>query len=303
MRTARRPNCLMRTLTAAAVVCSLGVITTRVASGATARASGTCAAGHLYWTNLTAVGSADIDGNDVNQALVSDAAPFFATGITVAGSYLYWGDAGAFPPATGTGTIERSNLDGTGVTDFITGASLPTGVAVAGDYIYWGNNLTGEIGRARLNGTDVNQNFIATAQPEGPDGVVVGNGYIYWANDFNIGRARLSGMDVNQNFIAVPDGPSGVSGLAVTSRHIYWTDETAGNIGRANLDGTDVNQTFITGASFPQVGLVVGCRHIYWTNADSGTVGRANLDGSGVNQDFISATNNDLTGLAIDPGK
>jgi virginiamycin B lyase len=133
--------------------------------------------------------------------------------------------------------------------------------------------------------------------------VVVGNGYIYWANDFNIGRARLNGTDVNQNFIAVPDGPSGVSALAVTSRHIYWTDETAGNIGRANLDGTDVNQTFITGASFPQVGLVVGCRHIYWTNADSGTVGRANLNGSGVNQNFIAATNNDLTGLAIDPGR
>ena len=304
MRTARRPHCLMRVLTAAAAVCSLGVMTTQAASGVTGGESGACAHGHLYWTNLTSVGSAGIDGNDVNEALVSNAAPFVATGITVAGRHLYWGNAGPFPPATGTGTIERSNLSGTGVTpDFITGASLPVGVAVAGGYIYWGNNLTGETGRARLNGSQVNQDFIATAQPEGPDGVVVGHGYIFWANDFNIGRARLNGADVNQNFIAVPDGPSGVSALAVDSQHIYWTDETAGTIGRANLDGTDVNQSFITGGSFPQVGLVVGCRHIYWTNADSGTIGRANFNGSGVNQDFISVTNNDLTGLAIDPGK
>ena len=49
--------------------------------------------------------------------------------------------------------------------------------------------------------------------------------YLYWANDFSIGRARPNGTDVNQRFIAVPNGPSGVAGLAVSARYIYWTDE------------------------------------------------------------------------------
>jgi virginiamycin B lyase len=133
--------------------------------------------------------------------------------------------------------------------------------------------------------------------------------HIYWANDFGIGRANLDGTDVNQNFIAVPDGPSGVSGLAVNSRYIYWSDETAGTIGRANLDGTDVNQQFITGASFPEGGLTVDSRYIYWVSHNSSMIGRANLDGTDVNQSFIAiAPSTDPIqigpfGLAVDPGQ
>jgi hypothetical protein len=41
-------------------------------------------------------------------------------------------------------------------------------------------------------------------------------------------------------------GPSGASGVAVSSRYIYWSDETAGTIGRARLDGTHVRQRLIT---------------------------------------------------------
>jgi virginiamycin B lyase len=132
---------------------------------------------------------------------------------------------------------------------------------------------------------------------------VADSGHIYWANDFNIGRANLDGTDVNQNFIAVPDGPSGVSALAVNARYIYWTDETAGTIGRARLDGTQVNQQFITGAAFPQTGLAIDSRYIYWVNNTAGTIGRARLDGTEVNQQFITVPDADiLLGVAVDPG-
>jgi hypothetical protein len=44
------------------------------------------------------------------------------------------------------------------------------------------------IGQAQLNGADVNQKFIAIAQPNGPDAVVAGSGHLSWANDYNIRR-------------------------------------------------------------------------------------------------------------------
>ncbi len=47
---------------------------------------------------------------------------------------------------------------------FITGADNPCGVASDGTYLYWGNvgsNDTGKtIGRAKLDGTGVNESFI-----------------------------------------------------------------------------------------------------------------------------------------------
>jgi virginiamycin B lyase len=245
---------------------------------------------------VTAVGAASLLAAGSGAAVASAAPTHTARG------YIYW---------TNGHWIGRATLNGTDVNQkFITGASLPVGVTVADGYLYWANNFTGTIGRARLNGTDVNQSFIKTAQPEGPDGVVAGGGHIYWANDYNIGRANLNGTDVKQNFIAVPNGPSGVSGVAVNSRYIYWTDETAGNIGRALLNGTDVNQRFITGGNFPEAGLTLDSRYLYWTNDGKGTIGtigRALLNGTDVNQRLITtkpSTNQiGLFGAAVYPGR
>jgi virginiamycin B lyase len=132
------------------------------------------------------------------------------------------------------------------------------------------------------------------------------SGHLYWTNRW-IGRANINGTDVNKKFMAVPNGPQGVSGLAVNSRYIYWTDETAGTIGRANLNGTGVNQRFITGAHFPETGLTVDSRYLYWANNGSGTIGRANLNGTGVNQRFIITKPNNsplgLYGVAVEPGQ
>ena len=223
------------------------------------------------------------------------------------GGYLYWSNTTGRITKPGNGMIVRSRLNGTDVNRrFITGASLPGMILVYGRYLYWANivplrNGAGTIGRARLNGTDVNQKFIKTAQPNGPDAVVADSGHLYWANDYSIGRARLDGTGVSQRFIAVPNGPSGVAGLAVNSRYIYWTDEEGNEIGRARLDGTGVNQRFITGASFPDA-IAADSRYLYWTNQNSDAIGRARLDGTGVNQHFVTQKDFlNLHGVAVDP--
>jgi sugar lactone lactonase YvrE len=161
--------------------------------------------------------------------------------------------------------------------------------------IYWTNVGTNTIGRANLNGQNVNQSFISGARS--PFGMAVGNNHIYWANPGTnaIGRADLDGQNVNQSFITA----SYPEWVAVDSRYIYWTDAGTSTIGRADLDGQNVNQNFIITAS-GSFGLAVDSSHIYWANVNPETIGRADLDGQNVNQNFIVPGQVGLYGLAVD---
>src|ERR1700734_1376748 len=59
-----------------------------------------------------------------------------------------------------------------------TGAAAASPAAPGHGYIYWTNGHW--IGRAHLNGTDVDQNFITGAHYA--TGIAVSAGYVYWAN-------------------------------------------------------------------------------------------------------------------------
>ena len=52
----------------------------------------------------------------------------------------------------------------------------------ANAYVYWTNN-NNTIGRANLNGTGVNRNFIRGGRY--PLGVAVDAAHVYWANDIS----------------------------------------------------------------------------------------------------------------------
>jgi hypothetical protein len=67
--------------------------------------------------------------------------------------------------------IGRANLDGTGVDAQFLPAKSPGGVAVDASHVYWTNYDTDTIGRANLDGTGVQQSFIAGARY--PCGVAV----------------------------------------------------------------------------------------------------------------------------------
>src|ERR671932_420873 len=181
------------------------------------------------------------------STLVRRAAPPLATLVLAtfvlaapADAFVYWANSG-------TNSIGRANLDGTGADQsFITGANAPDGVAVDAAHIYWANRAT--IGRANLDGTGASQNFIPAAL--NPSGVAVLGAPVYGRTPAAVvGRANLDGTGVNHSFIATASGAP--LGVAVDGAHVYWTNFTTGTIGRANLDGTGVDQSFITGASRP----------------------------------------------------
>ena len=132
-------------------------------------------------------------------------------------AYVYW--ANRTDTIGATGTIARSNLDGSGANQsFITGASSPGGVAVDAAHVYWANTGTSTIARANLDGSGANLSFITAL---GPGGVAVDAAHVYWANTGinglgTIARANLDGSGANQRFITAASFPSGVAVDALT---------------------------------------------------------------------------------------
>jgi hypothetical protein len=237
-------------------------------------------AAHVYWTyfDTDAIGRANLDGTGANPSFI--AAPTSpGSQVAVDGAHVYWvskySDAAQGPPflgSPGTGAIGRANLNGTGVDpNFISGITLPAGgLAVDGSHLYWTSYLNaglslsagpfpGAIGRANLNGTGVQENFIS-ANPTAA-GVAVDEARVWWINSAPKGtgptpgaasilvdgleRANLDGTGAE--FVIEPrDAFFFGSGIAVNDTHVYWSGFAS--IGRSNLDGSSVDQCFITGA-------------------------------------------------------
>lgn len=172
--------------------------------------------------------------------------------------------------------------------------ALMCAAAPADAFLYFGqgNGSLCPIGRANLNGTGLNHDFILSATCGSP---AVDAAHIYWTsspgpNDA-IGRANIDGTHVIPSFIKLHGS---ASGIAVNATHIYWTGGTG--IGRANLNGTAVDPTFIRLGS-AAFALAVDGAHIYWS--DSNGIGRANLDGTQPTPGFIAAGQN-VNGIAVD---
>ena len=172
--------------------------------------------------------------------------------VAVAGPYVYWADPFA-------GTIGRASAaDGSGVDpQFIStaaGACSPIpgigarGLAVTGNSVYWSNPEQGTIGRANLDGSGVDQSFIAGAQD--PWSVAVSGSDLYWtsASTGTIGRAQLDGTgalvpgSTANSFITgltPSDAGAGPAAIAVQGSTLYF-DNGDGWIGKASADGATV---------------------------------------------------------------
>ena len=161
-------------------------------------------------------------------------------------------------------------------------------------YVYWNNETDGTIGRANLDGSNPDLDFITGALLS--RGVAVNASHIFWpnANSDSIGRADLDGSDPSQLFITGAVDPRGV---AVNASHIFWANEVTHKIGRANLDGSSPDQNFM-GDAWSARSVAVNASHIFWASGSTNKIGRANLDGSSPNQNFIVGAY-DLRGLAV----
>src|SRR4051794_7423536 len=165
-------------------------------------------------------------------------------------NYVYW-------PNIGGTSIGRMALDGSQLNNnFIdTPGTVSTdelhAVALDSKYLYWahGNSTTGAIGRAKLDGTDVQPSFIPhAAGVNDPYGIALTPTSIYWvsSNGSSIGRADINGANPNPSFILDPPS-SHPCGLATDGKYLYFSSYPSGspNIARVPLAGGTPDDHFI----------------------------------------------------------
>jgi len=172
----------------------------------------------------------------------------FAAQVQATMNALYW--------TSEYDKIMRSNLDGTGITELVTGLESPYGIAIdaTASKMYWTENWWDEqaeqtfrkISRANLDGT-------------GAETLIAGFG--------------LPAYDI---------------ALDTAGGRMYWTNHNGRSIQWANLDGTGLAD-LITGLDLTQqITLDPGNEKIYWTECNGdGVIKRANFDGTGV-EDLIT---------------
>jgi hypothetical protein len=247
------------------------------------------------------IGHARVDGSEANVNFLNIGAED-PLRLAADDRYLY----GTFPGKSG-GSIGRVRLDGTEANpDFIVGPGPGPldgvgGIAVSSQYVYWTNwfdkdeAAEGAIGRARIDGTHVEEDYIPLGE-EVPGDLALSGSHLYFVDDKGIGRANVNGEEVDPEFVTgTEDEPLGyIWGLAASSEYLYWTREEFGKvdpgdgIGRASIDGGEVEPDFMTNLKGTEDAIAVDAQHIYWTNADEGTISRASTDGGAVEEDFIS---------------
>ena len=270
------------------------------------------ATGMIYWV--------EVGGPQLKRASVADPLNTTTTlngfvaaadlALDSAAGKLYW---------TGwlTGSIQRSNTDGTSV------QTITFPVQVQGDLaldasrqkVYWPLS-TGTIQRANLDGSgaedvvtgefgvqsiayDLGGDKIywtangeirrADADGSNPETIVTGivfigdleidgnGGRIYWTNRYSIQSANLDGTGV-QTFYT---DPALVEHLAISDGILYWSVPQPDVIRRAAIDGSLPLEDVVTGVNFVQEIDIAGDK-LYWSLPIERKIQRSNLDGSGI---------------------
>ena len=198
--------------------------------------------------------------------------------IKTTGSLTCWG-------ADHGGQVSGPNAEG--------GTFIPR--APGGAYVYW-TQRDGKIGRANLDGTEVNHDFIGSLGAGATDLVVAG-GHFYWSNqddsdiilrkdNTGIGRVGVDGSDLNRYLVRRRD----LASITVGGSHLYWGNY--GFIAAAKLGGDDINDRLVElppdSGYYTAEGLAVDTRYIYWAWPYAGRIGRANLGGGDINHAFIT---------------
>jgi hypothetical protein len=173
--------------------------------------------GHIYWTSNTAnagsydyIYSANLNGSSpgIRLTLAAGTDPL---GITVDSNYVYWA-------AYGQGTINRSTLNWSTISNNWISASGVVSVAVSPSRIYGstGLNPDSSIFSTNLAGSDP-QSVVNGAK--NTYGMALDANNLYWGNGgtSKIGRSGLNGSSPDQSFIS---GAGAVKGVAVDSLDI-----------------------------------------------------------------------------------
>ena len=130
------------------------------------------------------------------------------------------------------------------------------GLAVDSQYLYYStgsDSVAGQkfIGRAKLDGTEYNGDFIPLPVTlDGGNHLEVNSNYIYWTNY----PGSLKRADLNGSNITTLISSNRMETFEIDSNYIYldhWNGSAPYKIARANLDGTGLDLNYIATGSQP----------------------------------------------------
>lgn len=233
----------------------------------------------VYWVNndTSTIGRAANAGSGVNTSFVSGGGTL-GGGVASDGRHLYW--------SLWWGGIARANLDGSGVdTAFLATPGQAGSLATDGVHIYWSVPNDTRIGRARVDGSDVDPDFVVLDDGGSPDGVAVDGASVYWTDNQlgRVGRVNVDGSGANPDWIQGADGPTH---LTVSGGWVYWANSGQSSIGRMRTDGGGLNWNWVTTSSVPN-GIAADARYVYWSEPAANRIGRVTTAGSGADANFI----------------
>lgn len=201
-------------------------------------------AGTIYWTehNSQWIHRANLDGSDTVEVLQTDHTPV-GLALDVGRGKMYWGENWVDGDGVLRGSMNRANLDGSGVEQFISDiVPLHIALDLSADQIYWTDRKDqpdNVIARANLDGSGVETLVGTTSRGRGL-ALDVSAGKMYWtAYADGVFRCDLDGGIVEH----LVDQVNTVGALALDmdrDRLLVAAEfPTNPSIFQSNLDGTD----------------------------------------------------------------
>jgi hypothetical protein len=274
----------------------------------------------IFWLDyMGTVYGSNSDGSN-RQILVSGTAQGLndpdGVAVDTSTGKIYWSNMADGNP---NGSLQRANLDGTGIEYVVKPAETHTPKQIQLDVvhgkIYWSDRDGLKIQRSNLDGS---ANEVLVSGLKNPVGMEldIAKGYFYWSdrNAGTINRAHFS-MPAGQTATNRKDIDTLISGLTrpidlgldIPRGQIYWTDRDEGTVHRAFIEipsgkssgnRTDIETVLRNLATPIGISLDLNGGKLYFTELP-GKVGRANLDGTGAETLWQKTGVSSFTGIVF----
>jgi hypothetical protein len=202
--------------------------------------------------------------------------------------------------STNTGLILRGSVDGSGATVLIDlGGTSAESLAVdhTAGKLYWGVSGTGAIGRANLDGTDV-ESLLTVSSGDGLLSIEIdpATGLLYWGDgiDEKIRRVALDGT--GEETIASSLGNPVDLEIDRVTRMLYWGESQHREVHRTDLDGDHVVELLVPNNG-GAIALDRASGFLFYGDQTADRVVRSTLDGT--SRTMILADRGNPSGLCV----
>jgi hypothetical protein len=213
---------------------------------------------YIYWSTQRgprdrgAIMRASLNGEHVRRVVGGLTS---ADSVIAVHGYVYWDDQDAIGRVALDGShLQRHFIDLTPEPD----GAVADGLASDGTYLYFSRCDDNTIGRADLDGNDVEEGLISLGGTSCPQGLAVSGTHIYWTQlgSGTIGRATLNGQDADGRWLDI-HSRQGPFQVVAGRAHVYWTwggvDGSPSYTGRADANRSHLDRRFLFNSLYPMV--------------------------------------------------